>query len=471
MSNTRIQIKRSSVTTTPLGGSLAAAEPAYSYLSEKLFIGSSDGTASVVIGGKFFIEQQNTIFDLVNAAFTVSNSGFTSGNSIYSLLNLTFNTTNSAYTLANANFDVTNAAYTMANANYLVTNAAFDVVNAAYTSANANYVVTNAAYTSVNAAYAVVNAAYTSSNAGYGVANAAFDLANTKFASAGGTITGNVNIVGNLTLSGNTFIVDAEVLRVSDPLLYLAGNNYSSDIVDIGFIANYNNGSANLHTGLYREHSSKEYYLFQGYSEEPSGNHIDPNANGFQLAVLNADIITSNLRLNGANTYVWIKTNFDTTNSAYTLANANFNVTNAAYTSSNANYTLTNAAFDVVNAAYTSANANYVVTNAAYTSVNAAYLVVNAAYTSVNAGYTVANAAFDTANTADIHAANASYVNTGTLLVNYGGTGRNTFNTNGILFGNGTGGILVTSAGTEGNVLQVAASGIPQFGMLDGGNF
>lgn len=379
MSNTRIQIKRSSTTATPAPGSLSAAEPAYSYLSEKLFIGSSDGTGSVVIGGKFFIDQQNSIFDLVNAAFSVTNTGFTSSNSIYSLLNLAFNTTNSAYTLANSN-------------------------------------------------YVVTNAAFVATNAGYTVANAAFNLANTKFAASGGTIAGDVIVTGNLAIQGTTTYVDTETLLVQDPLIFLAANN-SSDAVDIGFVGNYSNGAANLYTGLFRSAGDKEFYLFQSYNLEPGENYIDPAGNNFSLAVLNADIITSNLRLNGANAYTWIKTNFDTTNAAYTLANANFDVTNAAYTS------------------------------------------VNAAYTSVNASYTVANAAFGTANVADQHAANASYVNTGTLLVNYGGTGRNTFTANGVLFGNGTDGLLVTSAGTEGNVLQVNASGVPQFGMLDGGNF
>jgi hypothetical protein len=470
MSNTRIQIKRSSITTTPVGGSLAAAEPAYSYLSDKLFLGSSDGSGTIVVGGKFYIDQQNAVYDLVNAAFTAANAGFTDANSIYNLLNLTFNTTNSAYTLANANFDVTNAAYVSANANYVVTNAAFTVVNAAYTSANANYVVTNAAYTLANANFDVTNAAYVSANANYVVTNAAFDLANTKFASAGGTISGDVIVTGNLAVNGLTTYVDTETLLVKDPLIYLAANN-GSDVVDIGFVGQYSNGTSNVFSGLFRSAGDKEYYLFQNYDILPGQNYIDPTGNNFSLAVLRADIITSNLTLNGANAYVWIKSNFDTTNAAYTLANANFDVTNAAYVSANANYVVTNAAFDVVNAAYTMANANFTVTNAAYTSVNAAYVVVNAAYTSSNAGYTVANAAFGTANTADQHAANASYVNTGTLLVNYGGTGRNTFTENGIIYGNGTDGLLVTSSGSEGNVLQVNGSGVPQFGMLDGGSF
>ena len=58
-----------------------------------------------------------------------------------------------------------------------------------------------------------------------------------------------------------------------------------------------------------------------------------------------------------------------------------------------------------------------------------------------------------------------------TVAVAQGGTGNTTFISNGVLFGNGTGAVQVTAAATEGNVLQANASGVPQFGMLDGGSF
>jgi hypothetical protein len=62
MANTTIQIKRSSVTTQP--ASLAAAEPAYSYLSDKLFIGDATGSSVIAIGGKYFIDQLNVAFSV-----------------------------------------------------------------------------------------------------------------------------------------------------------------------------------------------------------------------------------------------------------------------------------------------------------------------------------------------------------------------------------------------------------------------
>ena len=479
MSNTIIQIKRSQTTGTPPGGSLQQAELAYSYTSGKLYIGSANGLDVIAIAGKYFLDQSNAAFDVTNAAYTVLNAAYTSANANYVVTNAAFNVVNAAYTMANMNYTTTNAAWTMLNT-------AFTTLNAAYVMANANYVVTNAAYTS--------------SNAGYTVANAAFDLANTKFASAGGTISGNVNITGDLSVHGNTYFVDQQTLRISDPLIYLAGNNYVSDVVDIGFVANYvNASSSNVHTGLFRSAGTKEYYLFQEYNKEPDQNYIDPNGNNFTLSVLHSDIVTSNLKLNGANAYVWIKTAFDTTNAAYVMGNANYTVTNAAYTSSNANYVLTNAAFTMLNTAFTTINAAYTSSNANYVLTNSAFTVLNSAYTSSNSGYLVANAAFNTANVADQHAANASYMNTGTVPealvvgnyrnitglgtinigtwqantveVLYGGTGVNSFTLNGILYGNTTGHLNVTGAGTEGQVLQASSTGVPLFAHLDGGGF
>ena len=109
--------------------------------------------------------------------------------------------------------------------------------------------------------------------------------------------------------------ISSNTLSISDPLIYLAGNNYTSDIVDIGWVANYvNTGGANVHTGLYRSAGNKEYYLFQGYDKEPINNYIDPTGNNITMAVLNTTVRTSNLILGGANTINWIRTIHNTSN-------------------------------------------------------------------------------------------------------------------------------------------------------------
>jgi hypothetical protein len=55
MANTLIQLKHSTVTNVP--PSLNIAEPAYSYTSNTLFIGTSDGLSTINIGGQFYTSQ------------------------------------------------------------------------------------------------------------------------------------------------------------------------------------------------------------------------------------------------------------------------------------------------------------------------------------------------------------------------------------------------------------------------------
>ena len=57
------------------------------------------------------------------------------------------------------------------------------------------------------------------------------------------------------------------------------------------------------------------------------------------------------------------------------------------------------------------------------------------------------------------------------LVVADGGTGAGTFTSKGILYGNGTGALQVTAAGTEGQILQAGSGGTPEFGGIDGGTY
>ena len=60
---------------------------------------------------------------------------------------------------------------------------------------------------------------------------------------------------------------------------------------------------------------------------------------------------------------------------------------------------------------------------------------------------------------------------TANIAVGDGGTGRGTFTTNGVLFGNATGALKVTTAGTAGQILQVGSDGVPVFASVDGGTY
>jgi hypothetical protein len=422
MANTVIQIKRSTVTTAPTAGSLSAAEPAYSYLSDKLFIGSSDGNQVIEIGGRFYINTAVRADQTANQSLLIAN--------------LAFNKANAANLLA---YNTGIGANAWANAVGVAANSYADSVGGASGVAANNY------------------------------ANGTF----VKLVAGNQTITGNLAITGSLTVSGNSFSIDTETLRVSDPLIYLAGNNYTSDIVDIGFVGNYNTGSANLHTGVFRDATNKEYYVFDGYNQEPIPNHIDTSANGFSLAVLNATIRTSNLILGGANAITTINNIAASAALAFNKANGavqtGFVTVSAGGTSLVAdsnNDTLT----------ITSANGVTIVGNAGTDSMVLGLSPTGVTATSYGGAATVGTFVVNewgritsAGNTAI--AIDAAAITSGILSVPRGGTGASTFANNGILFGNITGAVRVTAAGTEGNVLQVNSQGTPLFGMLDGGIF
>lgn len=255
-----------------------------------------------------YVSSDYVLFSLnhANAAFDQANTASDRSNVALGYSNVASDTANSALELSVFTYEQANIARTHANA-------AFAAANNVEPKIAPTYVQANTARSHANAAFEQANNAYVQ-------ANAAAEIANTKLALSGGTVTGDLAIVGTLTISGNTFITEASSLKVSDPLLYLAGNNYTSDIVDIGFIANYVNATGqNVHTGLYREHEDKEYYLFQGYDQEPINNHIGAMSNNMTLAVLNADIKTSNLILGGINAISRIESAFNKANNA--LAN------------------------------------------------------------------------------------------------------------------------------------------------------
>ena len=110
--------------------------------------------------------------------------------------------------------------------------------------------------------------------------------------SSRGYFEGNVEIAGDLIVSGNVTTVNVSSLEVQDPLIYLAGNNYASDLVDIGFVGNYYDGSTQRHAGIVRHAADDKFYLFKGYTAEPDNNIIDVGNTslGYQVAQLSAYI-------------------------------------------------------------------------------------------------------------------------------------------------------------------------------------
>jgi hypothetical protein len=369
------------------------ANNALANTSNVVFAGDLRVTGNVFVGTSTVTITNNSVTatSITATNLVVNGSAVPSG----ATANLAFDTANAAFGVANNAYTATNGAAAFAFANGVSTNttAAFGLTNTTYAAVNSAFAVINTAYTSQNAGYTTTNAAFGVANAAYGYANASNTWVNSTFLklTAGQqTITGNVSITGNLTILGGSTLISSNNLSVGDSLIYLAANNYSgTDLLDIGFVANYGNTTAaNVHTGLVRDATDKQYYLFNGYDAEPANNTFVPGSNNMVNAVLVADFNTSNLTLGGANAITWIKTAFDTAN--------------AAYTSQNSDYTTTNAAFGVANAAYgqvntlaTSANSY---ASAVGTSTNNYTSATYSTLTQFGSVFGVANGAFGAAN-------------------------------------------------------------------------
>ena len=250
MANTVIQLKFSTATATP--SLLNVAEPAYSYTSNTLFIGTPAGTGSIAIGGKFFLDQQANIFNLVNAAFTVANTAGASGAAgAYNHANAAFDSANSAATLqsginATQNTNITNAQNT-GDAAFLSGNTAATLQSGINTTQNnsitaaflaANSVTTLSAAVdetqnnSITAAFLAGNTAATLQAAinttqntnitnAQNTGDAAFTTANNALPKAGGTITGDLVVNGNLTTSGTRTYANTTNVQLGDNIITL----------------------------------------------------------------------------------------------------------------------------------------------------------------------------------------------------------------------------------------------------------
>lgn len=95
------------------------------------------------------------------------------------------------------------------------------------------------------------------------------NAATTYLPKTGGTLNGNLQVDGTLTVTGSTAYVNVTEFKVDDPMIYLAGNS-SANLVDIGFVGNYNDGSY-AHTGLVKDATDGQWKFFSSVESEPSG--------------------------------------------------------------------------------------------------------------------------------------------------------------------------------------------------------
>jgi hypothetical protein len=330
---------------------------------------SSSASANIALNAfnqaNLAFNQANTSygsFAQANLAYAQANSGYGVAVSAFAQANLAFTAANNAVDTwvrnqANAAYDAANSAVTAGQANVgagliTVTSAyqanvgagllAYQTVSQAnvgagllayQTVSQANVgasVITlsnnitnvfNQANLAFNAANNAVdtwvrnqaNAAYDRGNSAFSQANLAYTTANAALPKAGGTITGDLTVSGNLVVTGATTTLNVTSLSVSDTLIQLGKEN-QSDLLDIGFIGHYAN-TPNNHTGLIRKFSDGKYYLFDNLQTNIEPTNTIDIANT-RVATLSANLVTNVITLRGLDP-------LDYSNTIYSNAQAN----------------------------------------------------------------------------------------------------------------------------------------------------
>ena len=320
---TLVQIKRSTSNVSP--SSLLQGELAYSYVSNTLFIGNA-ANGVMNIGGKYYTD----LFDNASAANGSANfvRRYANGSAQFSQLDILVSPTANSHvatkqyvddkvfeniSLANLS-DVTitgtaadqNNRIIIGNANgefisrnvtgnvSLSNTGVFTIGTGQITNTmliNSNVTVTAGAGLIGGGAVNLGSAITVDVNAGDGISNSNNDTVSVNstvvrtdrnqtlngFMTFSNTVTINadLDVTGNLYISGNTSYINVSTLVVDDPLIFLAANNTTTDIVDIGLFGTYNATGNVEHSGLVRHAADKTWYLFDHEIADPLSNVVD----------------------------------------------------------------------------------------------------------------------------------------------------------------------------------------------------
>jgi hypothetical protein len=569
MANTSIKIKRSTTTSSP--ASLAAGELAYSYLSNTIFIGSPAGTGVLNVGGQYYTSQVDSATDLNTGGTLVRRdpTGNVSFNNITAnaingtvVGSLTGNA-NSATQLQTARDfsisggDISASAVSFNGTQNVTLNASLNSIAGlsagVYGGATAIPVVTVAANgrvmaisnTSISTSFGIagdtgtdtvnggdtmyfvggdgITTAVTNNTISYAVDTTVF-RSNTAIAKQ--TVDGDVEISGNLIVLGVSTTVNVATLSVEDSLIALARNN-TTDAVDIGFYGHYNDGT-NKHAGVYRHAGTQEFYVFDNYTQEPAANTINPAANGFRVATLNANlksqfanvttVSVGTINASSANlTSLTLGTALSVPNGGTgaasftngsiivgsgtgalaTLANSNYSATGSG-ASNNTVSSLTVDAYGRLTAATFEAISGLTVGQGGtgVSSFTAGQIVVgdgsnglkqiaNTTYTqtgTLTTANTISSISVDaygrlTALTSSAINIDANQITGGTLTVTRGGTGASSFTSGALLVGNGSGAIselansTYTATGSAGAAKTITSLTVDAYGRVTAATF
>jgi len=309
---------------TSVPPTLNVSEPAYSNVSNKLFIG--DGTTVVAIGGKYYTD----LVDAATDANTVSTivkrdaSGIFSATAVKASL---FGNANTAATWQTARtIGVSgDASGTVSidgsvNANIPLTLGNSGVSAGAYGSVtqiptfsvDSKGRITSAANVAISTTLNIAGDSGTDAVAlstdiitfvgGDGIttvaysanSNVKFDVDNTVIRTTGGTISGDFAITGNLIVLGDTITQNVSTITTEDSLIKLANNNIA-DVLDIGFYGEANTGTSKVYHGLVRRAGS-DFFLFKNLAVDPASNVLATGSvTVSNTATLRANLITTTI--------------------------------------------------------------------------------------------------------------------------------------------------------------------------------
>ena len=475
ISNTTVLIKRSLTSNVP--SSLHQAEQAYSYSSNTLFLGTAGGDGVINIGGYLYTSTLDaaTSANIANTLIKRDQYGAFNGR-LYG----NANTATELYFPQNFSIsgtDITASAVLFTGNNAVNLNASLNPVPGLVSGYYGGVTEGTTTFPTIEVAAngRVIAIANTTVLSYFNIS----DTANSNTVYAGATIeykgiqgittlisSGNtlsigtdnsvlrsntqvvgpqvintdLTITGNLIIQGNTTTLDAQHLNISDPIIYLAANNYSSDIVDIGFAGNYYDGANNRHFGLVRHASDKNVYLFDNYLPEPDwANTINILDSSFRLATLYANTNSPSAVINQASiTTANVIQDIQVNRNAYINGTAYINSANVAVD------------LDVVRNIYATGLYSSTLNTTGSASVGGS-LTVNQNTTLIGranlssdlgvAGNTyLANNLTVTGTSQFIGAVSASSLTLATpLAVPSGGTGQSSFSVGQVIVGNGTG--------------------------------
>ena len=412
MANTLIQIKFSDSNSAPT--LLNVAEPAYSYVSNTLFIGTTDDAGAIIIGGKAYVDKTNSAFDKANSANVLAQSGFDKANSANVLAQSGFDKANSANVLAQAAFDKANNSTDV----WVRTQA-------------------NAAFDKANSANVIAQAGFDKANSANVLAQAGFDKANTKLDSAGGSITGNITITGNIIPSvANTYFLGSALapfhsLFVGPGSVNIGGIILSNTNGSLGVTSPSGNtldfsGISITANAAFDKANSANVLAQQAYDQ---ANTKFASTGG----TVSGDVtVSGNLVVVGASVYantetVLIKDNIITLNAAISqsgspVSNAGIEIDRGSSANASLIWDETNdrwvyssdgttyygiadagrldSAFTQANTANTNAINSGTYANAAFDKANSSNVIAQSAFDKANSANVLAQAAYDTANNA-----------------------------------------------------------------------